>query len=136
MLARKSLYEETIAAATLLGKDAALVAQMKAALHGIPKLPRTEGPKSKALFAASADNSQQGVITESYVPDAEQHNVENIGLEPVWPYGVIGQDSRDFELAKRTYLERPFPTDQDWSFDPIQAARLGLGDEVKATLIS
>ncbi len=135
LLARKSLYEETIAAATLLGKDAALVAQMRTALQGIPKLPRTEDSQAKTLLPTSTNHSQQGVITESYVPGAERHNVENIGLEPVWPYGVIGQGSSNFELAKRTYLDRPFPTDQDWSFDPVQAARLGLGDEVKSTLI-
>jgi len=134
LLARKSLYSETIAAATLLGKDAALVAQMRTVLHGIPELPRTQDSASKTLLSASSD-SRHGVVADSYLPSAERHNVENIGLEPVWPYGVIGEDSKDFELAKSTYLDRPFPTNQDWSFDPIQAARLGLGDEVSATLI-
>ncbi len=134
LLARKSLYEETIAAATLLGKDPALVAQMRTALSGIPSLPRVPDAKSQTLIGVGLD-SRQSVITDSYVPAAKRQNVENIGLEPVWPYGVIGPDSTDFNLAKRTYLERPFPTNQDWSFDPIQAARLGLGDEVKSTLI-
>jgi hypothetical protein len=30
------------------------------------------------------------VIAESYLPAAHNHNAENIGLEPVWPYNVIG----------------------------------------------
>jgi len=29
------------------------------------------------------------VIADSYQPSAALHNGENIGLEPVWPYGVI-----------------------------------------------
>ncbi len=134
LLARKSLYDETIAAGLLLGKDAELVARMQTARRAIPALPHTGDSASKKLLAAASD-PQLGVVADSYLPKAERHNVENIGLEPVWPYGVLGKDSRDFELAKRTYLERPFPTNQDWSFDPIQAARLGLGDEVGATLI-
>ena len=71
----------------------------------------------------------------SYSPAAEIHNVENIGLEPVWPYDLIGDTSPLFELAKRTYTHRPYPINQDWSYDPIQAARLHLPDEVKSTLI-
>jgi hypothetical protein len=53
----------------------------------------------------------------------------------VWPYSIIGDTSPLFPVAKRTYHYRPYPTNQDWSFDPIQAARLGLGSEVSATLI-
>ena len=62
-------------------------------------------------------------------------NAENIGLEPVWPYDLIGDTSPLFALAKRTYEHRLFLGVADWSFDPVQAARLGLGDEVKSMLV-
>jgi len=75
------------------------------------------------------------VIAESHLPDAEEHNIENIGLEPVWPYGLIGDTSPLFALARRTYAHRANVSAVDWSSDPIQAARLGLGDEVGKTLI-
>ena len=76
------------------------------------------------------------VIAESYQPGAEDHNIENLGLEPVWPYDIIGDTSPLFPLAQRTYAHRPNTSAVDWSFDPIQAARLGLGSEVGATLIT
>jgi hypothetical protein len=53
----------------------------------------------------------------------------------VWPYDLIGDTSLLFALAKRTYAHRPFNAVADWSFDPIQAARLGLGNEVGETLV-
>ncbi len=39
-------------------------------------------------------------------------------------------------LARHTYATRPYPVHQDWSFDPVQAARLGLSGEVRSTLIA
>jgi hypothetical protein len=74
------------------------------------------------------------VSAESYQPGAVDHNVENIGLEPVWPYNLIGDTSPLFALARRTYEHRAFQISADWAYDPIQAARLGMGSEVGATL--
>jgi hypothetical protein len=87
------------------------------------------------LLPVSADAEGHDVIAESYLPGAPIHNAENIGLEPVWPYDLIGDDSPMFELARRTYGHRPYVGVADWSFDPVQAARLGLGDEVRSTLL-
>jgi hypothetical protein len=76
------------------------------------------------------------MIVDSYLPATINHNNENIGLEPVWPYNLIGSESLLFPLALRTYAHRPYPATADWSYDPIQAARLGLGKEVGETLAS
>ncbi len=76
------------------------------------------------------------VIAESYDPSAAEHNEENTGLEPVWPYNLIGDDSPQLSLARATYAARPYPVHQDWSFDPVQAARLGLSEQVRSTLIA
>jgi alpha-L-fucosidase 2 len=133
--ARMALYQSTIEAAEALASEPSLVKQLQAALGRIPPFPRTEVDAAKTLLTASADAAGNDVIADSYAPAAENHNVENIGLEPVWPYGLIGDTSPLFELARRTYRHRPYPVNQDWSFDPIQAARLGLRDDVRSTLI-
>lgn len=138
--ARLALYPATIQAAKLLGRDADLTRQMQAALAKTPPFPRTQQTGPRTLLQPSADHPAQDqdgqdVIAESYVPGATRHNVENIGLEPVWPYNLMGEDSPLLALALRTYSHRPFPVKEDWSFDPIQAARLGLGSEVGKTLV-
>jgi hypothetical protein len=74
------------------------------------------------------------VIGMSYKPDATIHNVENIGLEPVWPYGLIGDSGPDTALAQRTFAQRSFVERNDWSLDPIDAARLGLSTDLAKTL--
>ena len=133
--ARMALFPATIQAAKLLGKDPELVRQLQSAQRHIPPFPRTEAMDAKTLLPSSADAQGKDVIAPSYVPDAPSHNFENVGLEPIWPYGLIGENSPLFALAKRTYIYRPYPTKEDWSFDPIQAARLGLDGEVRSTLI-
>jgi alpha-L-fucosidase 2 len=142
--ARMAFFPATIQAAKLLGTDPDLVHELEAAMTKIPALPRTQAapplPRNQqgptlSLLPPSADADGQDVIGNSYLPDAKRHNIENIGLEPVWPYNLIGDTSPLFALAKKTYASRPYPTVADWSYDPIQAARLGLGDEVEKTLI-
>ena len=130
-----ALYPATIKAANLLGKDFDLVRQLQVALPRIPPLPRTQQSGPRTLLPSSADADGTDVIAESYLPGAQDHNIENIGLETVWPYAIIGDTSPLFPLAQRTYARRSFPAAVDWSFDPIQAARLGLGNEVASTLI-
>jgi hypothetical protein len=127
-----ALYPATIEAARLLDKDADLVRDMETALPKVPRLPRAMATDPHTLALASADAND--VIAESYQPGAENHNIENIGLEPVWPYNIIGDTSLLFPLAVRTYMHRPNTSAVDWSFDPIQAARLHLGGEVASTL--
>ena len=132
--AASALYSVTIQAARLLGKDAQLIMESQKAIPKIPPLPRTQSVGVKTLL--SVDSSGDDVIAESYLPGAENHNAENIGLEPVWPYDLIGDTSPLFPLAKRTYANRLFKGVADWSFDPIQAARLHLGSDVESTLVT
>jgi alpha-L-fucosidase 2 len=133
--AREALFPATIQAAKLIGGNASLIGELGAALKKIPPLPRTEAAAPKTLLPASADAQGNDVIAASYAPATANSNVENIGLEPLWPYNLIADNSPLFAVAKRTYEHRPYPTNQDWSYDPIQAARLHLSDEVRSTLI-
>jgi alpha-L-fucosidase 2 len=126
--ARSALFPAVIEAAGLLHTDPTLVQRLKTELGQIAPLPQAE----KAI----ATGTKKPVVAESYTPDAAEHNEENIGLEPVWPYNLIGDDSPMLALARQTYATRPYPVHQDWSFDPVQAARLGLSGEVRSTLIA
>jgi alpha-L-fucosidase 2 len=129
-----AFYPVAIEAANLLGKDPDLVGDLKAALAKVPPLPRTQPAAPHTLLPAAADADANDVIAVSYQPGAKEHNIENIGLEPVWPYDIVGDTSALFPLALRTYAHRPNSSSVDWSFDPIQAARLHLGSEVASTL--
>jgi hypothetical protein len=131
-----TLYPATIQAAGLLSKDTDLVRQLQAALPRVPPLPRAAQADTHKLLAASADAAGDDVIAESWLPGAGEHNFENLGLEPVWPYNLIGDTSSLFALARRTYYHRPNPVMSDWGFDPIQAARLQLNREVESTLVA
>jgi alpha-L-fucosidase 2 len=126
--ARSALYPAVIEAAGLLHTDAGLVRQLQTELNRIPALPQIE--------KVTATDQKEGVIAGSYDPSAAEHNEENTGLEPVWPYNLIGDNSPQLSLARATYVARPYPVHQDWSFDPVQAARLGLSEQVRSTLIA
>ncbi|HEY2510266.1 MAG TPA: hypothetical protein VGI39_05400 [Polyangiaceae bacterium] len=134
LVAMRALFPAVAAAAELLGKDASLVTAMNAALAKLPPLPRTDAATHKTLLGEADDDAGTDVLALSYEPSATQHNGENLDLEAAWPYGVIGDDSALTPLARRTYQSRMFVNGADWSFDAVQAARLGLGDQVGPAL--
>jgi hypothetical protein len=134
IVAMKALFPAVIAAAGVLGTDTGLVAQLQTALTKLPDLPRTDSAGHSQLLSASDDAAGQDVYAISYEPSAPKHNSENLDLEAVWPYGLLGDIGPDLALATRTYKSRMFVYSADWSFDPLHAARLGLGDEVATGL--
>jgi hypothetical protein len=76
------------------------------------------------------------MIALSTQPTATRHNSENLGLESVFPYNLIGDNSPMTALAKRTYTSRSYVNAGDWTFDSLQAARLGLSSEVQNGLLA
>lgn len=132
--AMQALFRATVQAARTLGQDADLVTQLNAAIPKIRPFARTDASTQSQLLTSADDAAGNDVIAPSYDPGATRHNSENIGLEPVWPYGLIGDSGSMSDLARRTYTNRPNKQVNDWSNDPIQAARLGLGSEVASTL--
>jgi hypothetical protein len=135
LAADQALFAATINAATLLNTDSSLVAQLRTAQQQIEPYARTDAATHTQLLPPSADSQGSDVIADSFQPAAQRHNGENIGLEPVWPYGVVGDNSgSQTALAVRTYNARPNQNNPDWSFDAVQAARLGLRDQVAADL--
>ncbi|HWC82407.1 MAG TPA: hypothetical protein VG756_20855 [Pseudonocardiaceae bacterium] len=133
--AEQALFPVLIEAAGLLHTDAALAARTRAALRTVAGLPRTDiATRTQLLFPAD-DASGQDMIGPSDDPAAPAHNTENIGLEPVWPYGLIGDSGSLTALAQRTFTHRTNVEVNDWSNDPIQAARLGRAPDVASTLV-
>ncbi len=63
----------------------------KAALTSLPDLPLML-PGTNALLAKNERTNPNAVIANSYNLTAIVHNQENLGLEPVWPYSLIGVD--------------------------------------------
>ncbi len=133
--AMTSFFPVVLQAAQTLHQNSALLGQIRAAVSHLVPLPRTDDATQKQLLAASDDSAGHDVIAPSYEPSAPSHNTENIGLEPVWPYSLVGDDGPLHELGVRTFVHRPNKVDDDWSSDPIQAARLGLAADVKSTLV-
>jgi hypothetical protein len=132
--AMQALFPATVKAAQLLGQDATLVGQLNAVIPKIRPLPRTDTATQTKVLTPADDAAGRDVIAPSQDPAATKRNKENIGLEPVWPYNLIGDSGGLSALAKRTYDNRPNKNLQDWSYDPVQAARLGLGGQVATTL--
>ena len=119
--AMRALFPIAIEAATKLRVDEALVAQLREAIPRIPDYPRTER-NGTTVLGFSSD------------PTAPFRNSENLDLEPVWPYDLIGDTSPLFELARLTYANRRNRNSNSWTYDAVHAARLGLADEVEERL--
>jgi hypothetical protein len=134
IVAMQALFPAVISAAGLLNTDSALVAQLKDALTKLPDLPRTDAASHMQLLSASDDTAGQDVYAISYEPSAPRHNGENLELEAAWPYSLIGDTDPNLALATRTYKSRLYVHNPDWSVDALQAARLGLSDEVASAL--
>jgi hypothetical protein len=120
--AMKALFPVTIEAAQLLDTDLSLITQLQAALPKLLDFPRTTR-NNQTVFGFSAQ------------PNAAFNNVENLDLEPLFPYNLVSdQTPAEFELSKTTYANRRFVNANDWTYDPVQAARLDNGVEVAQRL--
>src|ERR1700733_6409637 len=150
LAADQALFPATVSAATLLNTDSSLVASLKTAEGEIEPYARTDAATHDQLLnaqpttasaTAAVDAGGTDVIADSFQPSATIHNGENIGLEPVWPWGVIG-DSTTVNgdnltaLADRTYNSRPNVNNPDWSFDAVDAARLDMSSQVPSDLVA
>ncbi len=133
--AMDAVFPVVVQAASMLHEDGDLVDAIHVALPQILPFPRTDAATQKQQLPPSADDTGQDVIGMSYQQAAKTHNVENLGLEPVWPFGLIGDSGQFSDVAKRTFTDRPNKQTNDWSFDPIDAARLGFADDMQSTLI-
>ena len=139
--AMQALFPAVAKAAGLLHTDANLAKQLTTAAGELPPVARTDGATHTQLLTPAADASGTDVLGDSYQPTAPLRNVENTGLELVWPYSVIGDNTTvDGDnltaLTDRTYTYRPNVNTPDWTFDPVDAARLDMASQVRSDLIA
>ena len=134
--AMRTVFPDIAAAAGVLHRDPALAAALRQAAAHQPALPEVSAGDRKTLL--KAPGAGDALIAESYDPDAPIHNVENVGLEPVWPYEMTGPEPGDalHAVAVRTFTDRLNRDQADWSYDPLQAAHLGLADAVRTNLLA
>jgi hypothetical protein len=132
--AMKAVFPDIAQAARVLHTDGSLAAQLDAAVKKVMPYPRTDEATETQQLTPAADKTGTDVIGYSYDQNAPQHNVENLGLEPVWPYDLISDYGPLSALAKRTFTHRQFVERNDWSFDPIDAARLGMTSDMVKTM--
>lgn len=124
--AMKALFPAVVQAAKLLSTDntpGGLVDQLNTAIGKIRPFRHTTVNGADVIAMSDKDGGTS--------------NVENIGLEPLWPYGVINDNSgADFQAEQRTYTNRDFVLSNDWAPDPVDAARLDNASEVRTQLLN
>lgn len=132
--AMRALFPRFVQVATQLNVDKELAREVNEQAGKLPELPLVSLTAPGTILPPGADLSNAIIVT-SYLPMAPTHNTENNGLEPVWPYALIGDDDGPMhDVAVRTFLQRPNKNEDDWSFDPIQAVRLGLAEEFRSSV--
>jgi hypothetical protein len=136
--AMKALFPVVVQAAQVLNTDSALVSQLQSAVPQIPDYPRTDWQTKQQVLNASNDASGNTMIAMSMDPTAQNHNSENTGLELLYPYNLIGLNSSAnlLALANRTYDHRTFVNANTWTFDPLQAARLGRASNFQSNVLA
>lgn len=131
--AMRALFPRFVRVATILNSDTELVKQVEERENQLPELPLVSLTDPGTVLSPDADLSN-AILVASHLPSAPTHNSENIGLEPIWPYGLIGDDGPMHDVAVRTFMHRPYKNQNDWSFDPIHAVRLELAEEFRTSL--
>jgi hypothetical protein len=135
--AMKALFPAVIQAAGILNVDTALVSQLQTAEGQVLDFPRTDTATQTQLLTSNSDAAGKDMIGISYNPTAARHNSENIGLEVVWPYGLIGDGAGTLTtLAQRTFTSRSYVNTPDWTYDAVQAARIGNAADFRAALVN
>jgi hypothetical protein len=130
----RMLYPAVIAASRLLNRETALAGDLSRALPLTPELPLTAAVGDPDPLLPTAARGSGPVYAVSHDTSSPTRNSENIGLESVWPYGLVDPGHPGFAIARRTYAYRPFRHLATWSNDPIHAARLGWGEEVERSV--
>src|ERR1700678_608622 len=150
LAADQALFPAVVSATTLLNTDSSQASQLKTAEGEIEPYPGASQSSLTTLLnsqptspsaVASIDAAGSDVIADSYQPSAPLENSENIGLEPVWSWGVMGDATTAngdnlTALADRTYNSRPNVNIADWSYDAVDAARLDMASQVQSDLVA
>jgi len=146
--AMKALFPAVVAAANILGTTSAssvvpgntqLISDLTTAIPKIRAFPtKTVNGNLVIAYSGTDATAFAGGKTKS-----DTSNYENIGLEPLWPYGVINSTQTtkdptnkvsDFALEQQSFANRDFVHNQEWSADAIDAALLGDPTNMQSSL--
>ena len=121
----EAIFPEFVRLSERFGQDAELRTKCREILAALPELPLEHWARDGTIEAD----------VKTYAPAAAKgpfptsRNFEIPALYRVFPFGLSGIDSPDYELARNTFDRRIFGITNSWSLDAIWAARLGLGEE-------
>jgi len=127
----RAILPEVIRLSERLDADPELGDRYREVLAKLPVLPR-------ALWR---EDSTIDPTVDVYAPAAalgqypKRINRENPQLYRLFPFGISGIASDDFELIERTFERRLFPLVHGWSMDAIWAARLGRAEDACSLLV-
>lgn len=122
----RAIFPKFIALSEKLDRNADLRVKCKDILALLTDPPRGLWRSGK-VFDLSVDVYAPARCVGPYL---ERKNGETPQLYRIYPYGLSGIGTADYELAKRTYEKRIINNlPAGWSQDGIWAARLGLADE-------
>jgi hypothetical protein len=122
----RTIFPKFIALSEEFGRSADLRAKCKDILASLPAPPLGVWRTGK-IFDLSVNVYAPARRVGPYL---ERKNGETPQLYRVYPFGLSGIGTDDYELTKRTYEKRIIDNlPAGWSQDGIWAARLGLADE-------
>ena len=111
---------------SLIPDSAELREEWTAQLSSLPPVPRGPCPSNTSLSCvhpASRYNSSLPM------------NSENVELYTLWPFNLYGLGRPGLEVALNSYQERRYPCNYGWCQDLVDAAYLGLRDELAAAVV-
>jgi len=127
----RAIFPEFIRLSERYGLDADLRAKCETILAALPE----------HSIGKWYDDGRVDPTVDMYAPAAAKHgfpkriNCENPALYRLYPFGLSGIGSSDYERCLRTFEYRTTPFWFGWGMDAIWAARLGLKDRACVLLV-
>jgi hypothetical protein len=121
----QAIFPEFIRCSKTYETDAVLRSRCEAILASLPE-------PARGLWA---EDGKIDMSVDVYAPAAARGpshprtNCENPSLYRVFPFGLSGSGTTDYDLTRKTFERRICNLAHGWSLDAIWAARLGLGEE-------
>ena len=121
----QAIFPEFIRLSKQYGQDNDLRTKCAEILAALPE-PTLEHWARDGTIESNA-NTYAPAAAKDQFPAAR--NFEIPALYRVFPFGLSGIGSPDFDLCRNTFDRRIFGITNSWSMDAIWGARLGLGEE-------
>jgi hypothetical protein len=121
----RAIFPEFIRLSEEYGEDKDVRTRCAEILAALPEPPLGHWARDGTIDAAARTYAPAAAKGRFVKPS----NFEIPELYRVYPFGLSGIGTVDYELARTTFERRIFGITNSWSLDAIWAARLGLGEE-------